>query len=236
MFYGRHTRQFHCSVMSQKTAGWTVLTLTRCCVLQHVIWGLHILLRSDCPTTLGYYVMNRNVRKHSLRCAPNEDSDHPAHLRSVFRIFTVHIFNSQDCKVSSCGQKRLIGLLGCANSSTGTCCAHVRRYVFWRCGSYIIAGTEEERGIKKWRKLNVNVSSAHSDAIKTYDLPFIQKYLDKYRFSEYLPFCPTFSMKCNWCKSRDGNSSSNAEKDYATKDGKLSSENPEVIQNTGTRL
>ena len=104
------------------------LTLIRFCVLQHIIWGLHVLLRPDCPTTLGYYVMNHNVRKRTLRYAPNEDSDQPVHLRSVFRIFTVHIFNSQGCKVSSCGQKRLIGLLGCANSST--CCAHIRRYVF----------------------------------------------------------------------------------------------------------
>ena len=35
-------------------------------------------------------------------CAPSEDSDQPAHSRSLIRIFTERILDSQGCKVSSC--------------------------------------------------------------------------------------------------------------------------------------
>ena len=40
-------------------------------------------------------------------CAPREDSDQPAHSRSLIRIFTGCILDSQGCKDSSCGQRRL---------------------------------------------------------------------------------------------------------------------------------
>ena len=33
-------------------------------------------------------------------CVPNEDSDQPAQLCSLIKIFARHIFNSQGCKVS----------------------------------------------------------------------------------------------------------------------------------------
>ena len=48
--------------------------------------------------------MSRNVRKKS---APTEDSEQPAHLRSMKRIFTGRILYKEGCKVSSCGQRRL---------------------------------------------------------------------------------------------------------------------------------
>ena len=70
-------------------------------------------------------------------CAPSEDSDQTAHSRSLIRIFTGRILDSQGCKVSSCGQRRLVRLRGAQNydfheSSSG---AHVRSYVFSRRGS-----------------------------------------------------------------------------------------------------
>lgn len=67
-----------------------------------------------------------------------------------------------------------------------------------------IPGTDEERGIRKWRKLDESVSSMHSETMKSYELPLIQKYLDKWKICEYLPFCPTFSFRCNMvcCRSR----------------------------------
>ena len=40
-------------------------------------------------------------------CAPREDSDQPAHSRSLIRIFTGRILDSQGCPLSSCGQWRL---------------------------------------------------------------------------------------------------------------------------------
>ena len=50
---------------------------------------------------------NRNVRKTYHRtCGPSEDSDQTAHSRSLIRIFTGRILDSQGCKISSCGQRR----------------------------------------------------------------------------------------------------------------------------------
>ena len=37
-----------------------------------------------------------------------EDSDQTGHSHSLIRIFSGHILESQGCKVSSCGQLRLI--------------------------------------------------------------------------------------------------------------------------------
>ena len=39
--------------------------------------------------------------------APSEDSDQTAHSRSLIRIFSGHILDSQGCKVSSYRQRRL---------------------------------------------------------------------------------------------------------------------------------
>ena len=39
--------------------------------------------------------------------ALSEDSDQPAQQRSLIRMLTEHILDSQECKVSSCGQRRL---------------------------------------------------------------------------------------------------------------------------------
>ena len=44
-------------------------------------------------------------------------------------------FDSQGCKISSCGQLRLIRLRGCAGWFESSFGAHVRRYVFSCCGS-----------------------------------------------------------------------------------------------------
>ena len=40
-------------------------------------------------------------------CAPSEDSNQPAHSRSLIRIFSGRIFDLQGCNASSCGQRRL---------------------------------------------------------------------------------------------------------------------------------
>ena len=55
---------------------------------------------------------------------------------SLIRFFTGPILDSKECKFSSCGQRRLIRLGGCAGWSESSSGAHVRRYVFSRCGSY----------------------------------------------------------------------------------------------------
>ena len=59
--------------------------------------------------------MEQLCQKTYLRtCAPSEDSDQPAHSRSLIRIFTGRILESQGSNVSSCGQRRLWS--DCANA------------------------------------------------------------------------------------------------------------------------
>ena len=66
---------------------------------------------------------------HWKMCAPSEDSDQPAHSRSLIRIFTGRILDRQECKVSSRGQGRLIRLCGSAGWFESWLGAHIRKYV-----------------------------------------------------------------------------------------------------------
>ncbi|ESO97390.1 hypothetical protein LOTGIDRAFT_56652, partial [Lottia gigantea] len=54
-----------------------------------------------------------------------------------------------------------------------------------------IPGSEEERGIKAWREKDKNASDDGSSS-HVYDIPFIQKYLDKLACSKYVPILPNF--------------------------------------------
>ena len=51
--------------------------------------------------------MNLNVRKRIFGRAPSENSDQPAFLRSLIRIFTGRILDSPKCKTSSCRRQGL---------------------------------------------------------------------------------------------------------------------------------
>ena len=53
---------------------------------------------------------------YKIECAPSEDSDQPAHPRSLIRVFTGHCVDSQGSKTSSGGQRRLWS--DCANAQT----------------------------------------------------------------------------------------------------------------------
>ena len=59
----------------------------------------------------AYWEIKKNESQsqitHLRTFASSKDSDQPAHSCSPIRIFTGHILDSQDCKVSSCGQQRL---------------------------------------------------------------------------------------------------------------------------------
>ena len=66
------------------------------------------------------------------KCAPSEDSDQPAHSRSLIRIFTGRILDSQGCEVSSWRQRKL----WCAGWFESSFSAHFRRDVLSYCGSY----------------------------------------------------------------------------------------------------
>ncbi|XP_053374414.1 solute carrier family 23 member 2-like isoform X2 [Mercenaria mercenaria] len=59
-----------------------------------------------------------------------------------------------------------------------------------------IPGTDEERGIKKWRKLTLeDEESTGGSRMHIYDLPLIQNYLDNVQIFKYIPFCPAFMRK-----------------------------------------
>ncbi|XP_064614436.1 solute carrier family 23 member 1-like [Liolophura sinensis] len=59
-----------------------------------------------------------------------------------------------------------------------------------------IPGTDEERGILKWRQMthtdSEQTSGGKTANITTYDLPLVQKFLSGWNWTSYLPFCPTF--------------------------------------------
>ena len=112
---------------------------------------------------------------------------------------------------------------GCTGSSDST---NVKMRHCWKSHALaqlfsVMLGTDEERGIKKWRKLDITGLSMNSEAMKTYDLPLIQKYLNKGNFWSYLPFCPSFSMKCR-CRVLKGEEKSHSrEEENSVQDGYL---------------
>jgi nucleobase transporter 1/2 len=56
-----------------------------------------------------------------------------------------------------------------------------------------LPGTEEERGILKWREIHNNQTDEANNemtSIHTYDIPFLTSYLQKYPFVRYIPFLP----------------------------------------------
>ena len=69
---------------------------------------------SKCCLLQLWLALRWAMRNWIFRCAISEDSDQPAHLCSLIRIFSGHILDGQGCKVSSCGQCRLIWVfVGC---------------------------------------------------------------------------------------------------------------------------
>ena len=65
-------------------------------------------------TDCGEHIVNRAAASESVSHPVAANSDQSAHSRSVNGIPTGHILDSQGCKVSSCGQRRLIRLRGYA--------------------------------------------------------------------------------------------------------------------------
>ena len=62
--------------------------------------------------------------------APSEDSDQTAHSRSLIRIFTGRILDSEGCKVSSCCQRRLWSDCADAQADLILCWAHMAEGTF----------------------------------------------------------------------------------------------------------
>ena len=83
-------------------------------------------------------------KTYLLRCAPSEYSDQPAHSRSLIRIFTGRIFNSQGCKVSSCEQRRLRSDCADAQADLSLRWAHTSDGTFSRFANHIYADIMNE--------------------------------------------------------------------------------------------
>ncbi|KAL3863438.1 hypothetical protein ACJMK2_005194 [Sinanodonta woodiana] len=69
-----------------------------------------------------------------------------------------------------------------------------------------VPGTPDERGILAWKKDLVSSSEQLSDmTLKTYELPFITRYLIKINCFSYFPLSPTFykEIKLNCCQKSD---------------------------------
>ena len=81
--------------------------------------------------------MNRNVRKRNQPCAPIEDSDQTARSRSLIRIFSGCVLDSQGCKVSPCVQRKLCSDYVDAQADLSLRSAHMSEGTFfYHCGSY----------------------------------------------------------------------------------------------------
>ena len=71
-------------------------------------------------------------------------------------------------------------------------------------------GTVQERGILLWRKelgSEENDEADHEAVRKCYDLPFVTKFLRKWKWTYYIPLCPTFDGKCGCGKRKRADSS-----------------------------
>ncbi|KAJ8306918.1 hypothetical protein KUTeg_015002 [Tegillarca granosa] len=71
-----------------------------------------------------------------------------------------------------------------------------------------VPGTDEERGILKWRNQMVIGDKTDLISSKVYDLPYITPFLFKYKCFRYIPFLPTFKMQpvLTCCKKKEKDS------------------------------
>ena len=78
----------------------------------------------------------QHEKTHLRTCPPSEDSDQPAHSRSLIRIFTGRILDSQGCKVSPCGQRRLKSDCADAQADLSLRWAHISEGTFFHNESH----------------------------------------------------------------------------------------------------
>lgn len=85
----------------------------------------------------------------------------------------------------------------------------IRNYFKWLAVFFSVnLGTEDERGVRKWRKLSNNVADEKTvQSEDTYDLPYIMGCLRRQKWATYIPFLPTFRVRpglksrlCSCCK------------------------------------
>ena len=100
-------------------------------------------------------------KAYLLRRAPKEDSYQPAHPRSLINFFVVRMKKNAYLAIQlskcACIVKILIRLQKCAVLSESSMFTHIRRYVFWRYGFYIVL-IRFFLPVQEWIELkNVNI-------------------------------------------------------------------------------
>ncbi|XP_065147853.1 solute carrier family 23 member 2 [Paramisgurnus dabryanus] len=58
-----------------------------------------------------------------------------------------------------------------------------------------IPGTDEERGIKSWRKAVHDGTQTHSTDLSCYDLPFCTNFVQRFKLLQYFPFLPSLKSR-----------------------------------------
>ena len=117
---------------------WTQYTFL-CVQYANILTCIHQrnLFKSDWVNNIRRYKLQR-VKMYLLTWSPNEDSNKPAHLRSLIRLFVI-------CMKKLCK----FGFLKCAQGRFRTACALAQadlnhpgrtcpRDVSWRCGLYLV--------------------------------------------------------------------------------------------------
>ena len=108
---------------------------------------LHSLLKPACPNSKSkhrnqFWILILEAWREKtclLTCALNEDSNQPAHPRSQDWVFVVRMKKTLHlCPSKIHPLKVLVRLRECAGSSESSLGAHVRRYIFWRWGSFLL--------------------------------------------------------------------------------------------------
>lgn len=74
------------------------------------------------------------------------------------------------------------------------------KHVYTNFSYSLQTGTLEERGIIKWRETDDSVKVGGTSNTSVYDLPFIQKYLNRLTITRFLPFCANFQPCSVTCK------------------------------------
>ena len=84
-------------------------------------------------------------------CAHSEDSDQPAHSRSLIRIFTGRILDSQGCEDSSCGQRRLWSDRAEAQSDLSFRWVHKTRGTFFHVTDQLLKPSGDSTKSRCWK-------------------------------------------------------------------------------------
>ena len=74
--------------------------------------------------------LSQRQNTYLRKSAPGEDSDQLAHMKCIIRIITRRFLDSEGCKVSSCGERRLPSDCADAQSDESLRWAHMSKGTF----------------------------------------------------------------------------------------------------------